>query len=92
MSLNATNLISNRTLFLNSDDGRQDGRGYAFDIGVKPIKCEPNQDIKITLQSFSLPVVWSGVNSYNNTFSLRTGTAGVTTTDVALTKQNYESA
>ena len=90
-----TEVVSSYNMFLNSDDGINNGALYDFQFGNTPITCQQGEFIRLTVNNFSMYRVWTGVNAYNRDLVLTTGGVGAGTgavnSVVQITQQNYST-
>lgn len=85
----AEEIVETYNLFLNSDDARNNGQDYDFQLGNNTIATYgPNQYIRFTLQNFNMLKTWPNVNNNNNNMVIRIA-GGVQTLPLTLDSQDY---
>jgi hypothetical protein len=85
----AEEIVETYNLFLNSDDAKNDGQDYDFQLGNNTIATHgPNQYIRFTLQNFNMLKTWPNVNTNNNNMVIRIN-GGTQTLPLTLDSQDY---
>ena len=83
-------VVSSYNMFLNSDDGVQNGQDCDFQFGNSPIVAGQGEFIRVSVNNFSMYKTWTDVNVYNSDLVLRTN-GGVTNSVITIPRQNYDT-
>ena len=83
-------VLSSYNMFLNSDDGVQNGQDCDFQFGNSPIVASNGEFIRVSVNNFSMYKTWTDVNAFNQDLVLRTN-GGTTNSVISLAAQNYDS-
>ena len=84
-------VIESYNLFLNSDDGKENGQNYDFQLGNNSINTRgQGQYIRLSLMNFNMVKTWTNVNPVNHGIVLRTAT-GNTNYPIILNDYNYNT-
>ena len=82
-------VIESYNLFLNSDDGKNNGQNYDFQLGNNSVNTRgPGQYIRLSLINFSMYKNWTDVNPVNHGLVLRHN-AGALAQPVIVNDYNY---
>jgi len=82
-------VVESYNLFLNSDDGKENGQNYDFQLGNNSINTRgQGQFIRLSLINFNMYKNWTNVNPTNHGIVLRTA-AGATNYPIILNDYNY---
>jgi len=82
-------IVESYNLFLNSDDGKDNGQNYDFQLGNNSINTRgQGQFIRLSLMNFNMYKNWTNVNPVNHGIVLRTNT-GNTNFPIILNDYNY---
>ena len=84
-------VVESYNLFLNSDDGKENGQSYDFQLGNNSINTRgQGQYIRLTLINFNMMKNWTDVNPVNHGIVLRTN-AGNSNFPIILNDYNYST-